>query len=164
MTNIYYGLTSRQNLLDCIGRACDVIKPDNAHQAREQLIVTACAECGMGKVRDGFEKQGRGWAQFDLIRFQDNMERVNSKRHAKLKESLKRELDFKWMYFEQLDYSPLMSAVHCRLAYYFKSEPLPPVGNLALQAKYWKRHYNKNGAGTVEKCIDRAKRNYFGGL
>ena len=162
MPNIYYGLTSRQNLLDCITIACHAIKPDNATQAREQLIVTACAESGMGTVRDGFERQGRGWPQFDLIRFQDNMERINSNRHAHLLETLKREFDFKWMYFEQLDYSPLLSAVHCRLAYYFKAAPLPPVGNLALQAKYWKKHYNASGAGTVEKCIERAKAHYFG--
>lgn len=164
MSNIYYGLTNRQNLLDCIGIACYVIKPDNAHQAREQLIVTACAESGMGTVRDGFEKQGRGWAQKDFIRFHDNMQRLKSKRHARLKEKLDREFDFKWMHFEQLDYSPLLSAVHCRLAYYFVEDPMPEVGDLLAQAKLWKKVYNVNGSGTVEKCITRAKFHYFGGI
>jgi hypothetical protein len=162
MSKIYYGATSTQNIVDCIRKSCEVIKPDNVPQAMEQCIFTGCAESGLGTARDGYEKQGRGWAQFDLIRFSDNMQRLKSPRHEDLFNRIKYEFDFKWMYFEQLDYSPLLSAVHCRLAYYFVRDPLPAVGDRLAQSHYWVKHYNVSGAGKVPEGVARAKAHYFG--
>ena len=162
MGNIYYGSTSKQNIVECIRKACEVIKHDNVPQAMEQCIFTGCAESGLGTVRDGYEKQGRGWAQFDLIRFQDNLKRLNAQRHSDLLERIKSEFDIKWMYFEQLDYSPLLSAVHCRLAYYFVADPLPEIGDRLAQSHYWVQHYNVSGAGKVNEGVARAKAHYFG--
>ena len=159
--SIYYGLTSKQNLVDCIRLACETIKPDNVPKAMEQCILTACAESAMGTAKDGFEHQGRGWAQHDRIRFNDNMQRLNAPRHAELYERIKNDFDMKWMYFEQLDYSPLLSAIHCRLAYYFVAEPLPDVGNRLAQSQYWVEHYNVSGAGKVLDGIARANKHYF---
>lgn len=42
----------------------------------------------------------------------------------------------------------------CRIHYLRKSAPLPPEGDLAAQAAYWKQHYNTPaGAGTTEEYI-----------
>src|SRR5210317_1436263 len=68
---MFYGLTSKQQLKDCIRAACQSIKPDNVPQAMELMIGTACAETLFGTLRDSYEKQGRGWPQFDEIRFKD---------------------------------------------------------------------------------------------
>ena len=50
-------------------------------------------------------------------------------------------------------------AIMARLVYYRISHPLPMVGDLIAQAKYWKQHYNTVlGDGTVEKFIAAAKK------
>lgn len=42
----------------------------------------------------------------------------------------------------------------CRIHYLRVSEPLPPLGDIRAQGKYWKEHYNTYlGAGTVDKFV-----------
>lgn len=41
----------------------------------------------------------------------------------------------------------------CRMQYYRFSEPLPKADDMYGQAKYWLKHYNKGGKGTVEKFV-----------
>lgn len=45
-----------------------------------------------------------------------------------------------------------LAAAYCRLKYLSVSEPLPPAGDVAAMARYWKRHYNTSaGKGRPEE-------------
>jgi hypothetical protein len=46
----------------------------------------------------------------------------------------------------------------CRVHYYRVPAALPPAGDLAEQAAYWKRYYNTElGRGTVEHFLGTAR-------
>lgn len=46
----------------------------------------------------------------------------------------------------------------CRVHYYRVPDALPPAGDLAAQAAYWKRHYNTHlGRGTEEHFLGHAR-------
>jgi len=57
--------------------------------------------------------------------------------------------------FEQITDDDAYAAVMARLKYLRVPAPLPPAGDVAAQAKYWKDHYNtKLGKGTVASYVE----------
>lgn len=55
---------------------------------------------------------------------------------------------------DEMVWNLLYAAAMCRVHYYRVKAPLPKVGKLEDQARYWKRYYNTvHGAGTVEEYI-----------
>lgn len=45
-----------------------------------------------------------------------------------------------------------LAAAYCRIKYLSVAEPLPPAGDVAAMARYWKRYYNTNaGKGRPEE-------------
>lgn len=158
-----YGATSKNHIISCARIACETIKKENAAQALELVIGTFCAETNFGRADDNYQKQGIGLAQFDLVRFNDVKARIwASDDHRNL---MGNTFGVKWLSFEQLEYSPLLSAVMCRFGYLFVNEPLPAVGDLKGQAKYWKRYWNSSaGAGTPEHYINSVRSNFTMGF
>lgn len=155
----YYGATSKQNIVEAIRIACTELSPSTAPRGISLVSETFSAETGFGQVRDGFEKQGRGLGQFDLIGFQDVKNYVYN-RNDHVRDVLAK-YDIKWLYFEQLDYSPLLSAFVCRIKYMMDPNPIPET--IEGRAHYWKRIYNTEaGKGTPEHYMKMYKRHYLG--
>lgn len=47
-----------------------------------------------------------------------------------------------------------LAAAYCRLKYLSVNEPLPPAGDVAAMARYWKRYYNTRiGKGREEEFV-----------
>lgn len=64
-------------------------------------------------------------------------------------------VDIKTVRHDALDYSPLLSAIFCRLFYKLIPEPIPPT--VVERAAYWKKYYNTElGAGSVGEYVNNA--------
>jgi hypothetical protein len=171
MTKIYYGLTSQQELLAHIRRACQCLSPNTAPQAIELMIGTACAETLMGQYFDSSESYGFGVMQFDRIRVKDIARYIREREH--ISDIIYAETGFKCSYYDIdtichiLKFSPLLSCFFCRVGYMMKPEKLPPVGDLKGQAAYYKKHWNSshpNAKGSEEKYIAEYRKYYLGEL
>jgi len=46
----------------------------------------------------------------------------------------------------------------CRMQYYRIRAPLPDANDIYGQARYWKRYYNGNGKGTIEKFVSAVRK------
>lgn len=152
--SLYYGLTTKKQLHDHIRHACQILTPDNAAQAIELLVGTACAETHFGTFRDKHERQGRGVFQFDEIRFKDVRNYLLIDRQD-IQKIIIDEFNFDMRYIGfgiALDHSPLLATVLCRIGYYMKPEPLPSVGDIIGQAAYYKKYWNSSiGKSTPAK-------------
>ena len=160
-----YGATSQHEIVSHARRVAQAFSLVTAPQAMEFMLGIACAETALGKTTDKLESQGAGLLQFDQIGFDDALDRgVENKPHIKaiLREEFG--IEWGWIKFEHLDYSPLLSFIMCRVKLMLIPEPLPELGDIEGQARYWKKHWNSElGKGTVEHYIQSVSDNYTGG-
>ena len=75
-------------------------------------------------------------------------------KHQKIRQHLS--IDWSTVTWNDLR-KPLYSGLAARLFLSNIPQEIPFASEIALQATYWKLHYNKNGAGTVQKFIDDVK-------
>lgn len=150
---LFYGLSSEQELSTHVHRACEIINPKNVSLASMFLLEIAAAETGLGSVRDKHFEQGKGVFQFDNVGFVDT--KIRSQRFVKPLIS-EFNIDINRVTFSDLEYSPLVGAIWCRLKVYLM--PAIPVTRIE-RAAMWKKYYNSElGAGTVEHYISMAEK------
>lgn len=146
---MYYGIVKQQQAYDYARAVCEAISKTNLNNAIALLIETACAETQLGKYKDPTERYaGTGLTQVDESTFDWLKSKYDS---SKVENDLKIAFGFtlsKVQYLE-LDLSPLLAFVFCRLRYMTVRDPIP--GTRIERAKYWKKNYNSSiGKGTVE--------------
>lgn len=150
---MYYGLTQVSQLVEMTQRVCDVLGHGKNNAAVDLLLETACAETLMGTMRDRTNyRAGGGVTQIDLIGLVD----VQRRTPERVKRVLEREFDISLSAVEhrELEHSPLLSLVVCRLHYRLKKDDIP--SGRSERAEYWKAHYNTAaGKGTPGEYMER---------
>ncbi|MEH6649981.1 MAG: hypothetical protein V7707_08165 [Motiliproteus sp.] len=151
----FYGLTEPTHAVDIATQVCDLLGHGKNNRAVHLLLETAAQETHLGQYRDGTDyRAGFGLCQVDEIGFVDVVQRTRSKNKALLKEQFDIDLDL--VAHRELEHSPLLSMVICRLHYKLKPEVVPV--DLADRAAYWKKHYNTvAGKGEPVEFIDNAQ-------
>lgn len=150
---IYYGLTDLSQLVEMSHRVCEVLGHGSNNAAVDLLLETACAETLMGTLRDRTDyRAGGGVTQIDPIGLRD----VQKRTPGRIMQLVRNEFDINLSAVEhrELEHSPLLSLIVCRLHYRLKPEQIP--ADRLGRAAYWKRHYNTSaGKGSPEEYLDR---------
>jgi len=153
---IYYGLNNETELSSSIRRACEIVNPKNVPVSIKFLSEIAAAESAMATFRDNHHEQGKGVFQHDSIGFFDVKTRIMNYNVLIAKRIYdETNIDLEKVTFEELDYSPLLSALFCRMSIYLIPHAIPKTR--IQRAKMWKTFYNsKLGKGTVEHYMQQS--------
>jgi len=152
----YYGLVKPEHAVDFVTAVVDVL--GGGENACSLMLETAMTETHLGALMDPTRKgAGTGLCQNDELPFYDTIRRTRAKHQEAVLEAFNIEvMDIKW---EELENSPLLSFIACRLVYKLVPESIPDT--IEGRAAYWKKYYNTSaGKGTVEKYIENAKKLY----
>jgi len=151
---INYGLVSKPQALEIAQAVCDAIGGNPL--VVDLLIETAAAETLLGEYRDPTPyAAGTGVTQvdegtFDWLKGRYKGHSIATQIHTAFGVSLSR------VSYSELEASPLLSFIFCRLRYYTVPAPIPP--DREGRAEYWKRHYNTSaGKGTPSEYLERCK-------
>lgn len=145
----YYGLLNKEQAIDYAKAACDCLGHGKKNAALNMLVETAVAETHLGKFKDPTVRYaGAGVGQTDESTFDWLQTKYGQSKHAdKIMQSFGIPLD--QVKYVELETSPLLSFIFCRLRYLVLPEEIPQTR--AERAQYWKTHYNTSlGDGTVE--------------
>ncbi len=144
----FYGLSRPAELPAIVQRVCDVLGHGFNRTASHLLLETMAVETRLGQFRDPTPNgAGRGICQFDPIAFRDVQDRASASDILAIDAEFG--INIKFLTHAQLDYSPVVSVIFCRLFYKLVKAPIPP--SMSGRAEYWKRYYNTvRGKGTVE--------------
>nr|AKN37084.1 Phage protein [Vibrio cyclitrophicus]AKN38207.1 hypothetical protein [Vibrio splendidus] len=151
---MYYGLSSKTQLAEIAVLVCDVLGHGASKNAASLLIETCAAETLMGTARDTtLYGAGAGVSQVDKGTFEWLKEKYEGSSKAKrLKEVLN--VDLSRVQYNELDFSPMLGLVFCRLRYMAVPDAIPKT--MEGRADYWKRWYNSElGKGTPEEYLER---------
>ncbi len=152
---IFYGLASPSHVREYARAVCDVLGGGVNNTGIHMLTETAAQETHGGRYRDPTAGAGRGLCQIDPIAFEDVQARTREENVGKVFEAFN--VDITTITHEQLDHSPMLSMIFCRLFYILIPDPFPR--DLVGRAHYWKRWYNtKAGHGTPQQYIENARR------
>jgi hypothetical protein len=150
----HYGLVSKGQVLEFALAVCNAIGGNPLGTVL--LIETAAAETLLGAYRDPTPySAGTGATQVDEGTFTWLKDKYKDHRIAK---SL---YDAFGIYlgrvsYSELETSPLLSFIFCRLRYYAVQSAIPDTRE--ERAKYWKRHYNTSaGKGTAGEYLERCE-------
>lgn len=152
--NVYYGLVLQKQVVEyarAVVAAVDgVINP----QVVALLVETASQETMLGGIKDPSRyTAGAGLCQCDPIGFKDVVARTPSSIKACLVAAFDIYLDE--VQYVELNHSPLLAMIFCRLHYKLVPEPIPLT--VVGRASYWKKWYNSTlGAGKPEQYIANA--------
>lgn len=151
-----YGLTRPGQVVWLATDVCDVLGYGSTGTALELLIETAAQETWIGTVPDKTPYgAGTGLCQFDHIGFVDVVKRCRSRWKRKIKDAFNVDID-KVSYVE-LEHSPFLSLLFCRLKYLLVREAIPST--VEGRAHYWKKYYNSRlGKGKPEEYVRNAAR------
>lgn len=151
-----YGLLLPAEASAYAAAVCDVLGHGSSGNAVTMLLETAAQETHLGIYRDPTPNgAGRGICQCDLIAFDDIKHRAREADVDAVRKVFG--IDLRNTVHAQLDYSPLLAFIFCRLFYKLIPELFPAT--VAGRADYWKRYYNTaQGKGTVEEYIHNAQR------
>ncbi len=151
---MYYGLSSKHQLVELAQCVCEAIGyGTNGHGVR-MLVETCAAETLLGKAKDNtLYGAGAGVSQVDKGTFVWLQEKF-MKRSVASKILKEFNINLGLVQYNELDFSPLLSLIFCRLRYMTVSEKIPATQ--ALRAEYWKKHYNSSlGKGTPQEYLER---------
>lgn len=154
MARCFYGLAKKSHLRDIVVEVCNVLGHGANACAVDLMLETAAQETHCGQFRDPTPNgAGRGIFQIDPIAFNDICQRARSADVNAV--FINFGIDIKTLRHDALDYSPLASAIFCRLFYKLKPEAIP--SDLVGRAAYWKKHYNTVlGKGSVGEYVNNA--------
>jgi len=159
MAKMYYGLTRQKQAYEM---AKDVVKVLGGGKNAELLLLeTAMQETKLGTYKDTTDyAAGNGLCQDDKFPFEDRKLRLMASSSGKkwLKD-IEENFDIVWQFVEwrELEHSPLLSIISCRLTYKLVPEAIPDT--VEGRAAYWKKYYNTvAGKGTEEEYIENAKK------
>jgi hypothetical protein len=150
----YYGLTSFQMLQEAVYVVCDVLGHGSGNKAPLLMLETAAQETRCGTFKDPTPYgAGRGVFQLDLIAFEDISFRCPPKAYRLIKDEFG--IDIRKCQHSQVDSSPLLAAIFCRIFYLLIPAQIPQT--VEERAEYWKRYYNTvAGKGTALEYIANA--------
>jgi hypothetical protein len=153
---MFYGLANKRQILDLATLVCTTLGSGNDHHAVDMLVETCAAETLLGAARDGtLYGAGAGVAQTD----EGTFDWLKAKHQNRSKnEMLKKEMniDLSKVQYRELDNSPALSLVFCRLRYLVVPEAIPDTRE--GRAVYWKKHYNSSaGKGSPQEFLHRCK-------
>lgn len=151
---IYYGLVSKSQALEYARAVCSVVGGNP--NAANMMIETAAAETLLGEYRDPTPyAAGTGLTQvdkgtFDWLKGRYKGHSIATQIHNAFGISLSR------VSYSDLETSPLLAFIFCRLRYYTVPAAIPP--SREGRAEYWKRHYNTSaGKGTPGEYLERCE-------
>jgi len=149
-----YGLVSSAVAVIMATAVCDVIGHGSNNTALSLLIETAAAETLLGDFRDttdyaaGTSLTQQDEPTFDWLKGKYANHSINEKLKANF------DVDLAKVEYRELEHSPLLAFIFCRLRYYVVPAPIPT--SLEGRANYWKQHYNSSaGKGTPAEYIHR---------
>lgn len=145
---IDYGLIHSDDVVRVARSVCDVIGYGSKGKGLEMMVETACAETRAGRAVDNYAGDGLGAWQVDKGTVNWLKSKYGYGRHA---DAIKNafNISISEVKPEWLRYSPLLSAIFCRLRYLTEPDPIPE--DVPGRAAYWKQHYNTaSGKGTVK--------------
>ena len=150
----YYGLTSFQMLQEAVYAVCDVLGHGQGNKAALLMLETAAQETRAGTFKDPTPYgAGRGVFQIDKIAFDDLCTRCPPRVYESIKQAFA--IDIRKCQHNQVDSSPLLAAIFCRLFYYLIPAPIPQT--VEERADYWKKYYNTvAGKGTAAEYVANA--------
>lgn len=130
-------------------KICDCLGYSSSGKAHLLMLETACAETGLGQIKDKTVGAGLGLTQFDKLPFKDTKNR-GMRYRAKIKAELG--IDIQLVKWEHLRYSPFLALLFTRIFYLLRKGKVPDT--LEGRARYWKKYYNTRlGKGTPEHYI-----------
>lgn len=150
---MFYGLSDKHQIAELAQAVCAVLGDGNGF-AVSLLVETCAAETLLGKARDNtLYGAGAGVSQVDYGTFAWLQEKYTPRDlAARIFDVFN--IDLGLVAYKELDFSPLLSLIFCRLRYMTVTAPIPT--SLSLRAEYWKEHYNTSaGKGTPEEYISR---------
>lgn len=148
---LYYGLTSFNNLIEAVYAVCDVLGHGAGNKAPLLMLETAAQETRAGTFKDPTPYgAGRGVFQIDKIAFDDLCTRCPPRAYKAVQEAFG--IDIRKCQHSQVDNSPLLAAIFCRIFYLMIPAAIPQT--VEERAHYWKRYYNTvAGKGTAEEYV-----------
>ena len=153
---MYYGLSSQDEAVRVARLICGALGNGSNNTAVKLLVETAQQETKLGAYRDPSPyAAGFGLCQFDEIAFEDVKHRTRSKTALKVYNTFG--IDLKKVQHREMELSPMLSMVFCRLFYRLIPDPIPK--DLQGRALYWKKYYNTmKGKGTSSQYIHSANK------
>ncbi len=150
-----YGITTQTNLMDVCEEVCKCLGNGINNTADIFVYEIMGVETGRGTIRDlTVGRAGTGICQFDEIPFYDRQSRYEDRHIEKIIEYF--DIDMSTCTWEELELSPLKSALACRLYFKAYEEPIPL--DILNRAEQWKELYNtKDGDGTVKHYLEMNK-------
>lgn len=150
---MYYGLSSKPQLVELAQHVCRVMGNANGNGVK-LLVETCAAETLLGKAGDNtLYGAGAGVSQVDKGTFIWLQEKF-MKRDISAEILEEFNINLGLVQYNELDFSPLLSLIFCRLRYMAVSAAIPATQS--LRANYWKEHYNSSlGKGTPQEYLDR---------
>jgi len=159
----YYGLANKNQLVAFAKRVCDVIGHGKNNRAVPLLLETCAAETLLAQARDKtLYGAGAGVAQVDEGTFDWLKAKYSQSAIAKrLFEQLN--VNLSEVSYNELDYSPLLSLIFCRLRYWTVTDLIPD--SVEARGEYWKRWYNSSeGKGSAQEYIERCESTHVNDL
>jgi hypothetical protein len=153
MSKVYYGLVEIHHAFDIAKKIEKVL--GGGENAIRLMLETAMQETRLGQFEDKTNySAGTGLCQADRFPFEDRQKRIRQKDLSAIKEAF--DIDWYMVEWRELEHSPLLSLLDCRLTYKLRPEPIPD--SVVGRAAYWKKHYNTiAGKGTEFEYIQNAK-------
>lgn len=156
MARCFYGLAKQKHLRDIVIAVCETLGYGGlGGYAVDLMLETAAQETHCGQFRDPTPLgAGRGLFQMDLIAFDDIRNRARASDIRMVIDNFG--IDIRKCNHAQLDHSPLLAAIFCRL--FYKLIPAAIPGDLVGRAEYWKKYYNTAvGDGSVGEYVNNAR-------
>lgn len=147
----FYGVSDPVHLAVDAQVVCDVLGHGSGY-AVQLLLETACQETRLSTYRDRTDySAGHGVCQFDRIGFVDVQQRTNPRLVQLIKDYF--DVDIGEVEHRELEHSPLLSMIFCRLFYLLRPGAIP--SSLEGRAAYWKKYFNTSaGKGSAAEYID----------
>ncbi len=138
---MYYGLTRTSQVFEMVDDVVEALKGNNEDikTTKELIVSTIGQETHLGTFKDKTKyKYGTGLSQIDSgIPFEDIIKR-SSKYHEVIEKRFN--IDLKAVKHRELELSPLLSIILCRLKYKLVPKKIPK--DIDGQWKYYKKYYN----------------------
>ncbi len=153
MIRHYYGLETRTHAWNIAQRVAQAFG-GRVSMVTVMIVETGCAETHLGRLKDRHpDRLGVGWLQCDEIALVDVKQRTRERDREIMHGKFGYDLDK--VELADLSHDPLLAALICRLHYKLVPERFPD--DLLDRGSYWKRHYNKSGAGSAREYVERVE-------
>ncbi len=153
---IYYGLISRNQAAEIIKAVCGVLGNGKNGTAPNQIIEICAQETQLGLFKDPTSYgAGTGLTQIDEPTFEDIRNRTRRHNAEIIQKHFG--IDIDRVSYVELEHSPLLSIVFCRLYLKLFDSEIP--ADVKHRALWWKSYYNTElGDGTVAQYLENATR------